>query len=208
MAKKLMRTPMVVAVAAFAGLALAGAIAIAQPTVRPAAVQKAPTAAVAPTAYGFTFDGLITDRIPLEAYKGKVILVVNTATQCGFKAQLGELQTLYTEFAPAGLVIVGVPSGDFLNQEYDDAKKIAEVCRLNYGVSFPMASKSHVKGAEALPFYQWAHATLGDSAVPQWNFHKILIGRDGRPISAFGTRVSPVSPEFKAAIQAALAAHA
>lgn len=189
--------------AAVLGLGLAAG-ALAQPAAPPARTQ----AAVAPTAYGFTFDGLITDRIPLEAYRGKVILVVNTATQCGFKAQLGELQTLYTEFSPAGLVVVGVPSGDFLNQEYDDAKKIAEVCRLNYGVNFPMAAKSHVKGAEALPFYQWAHATLGDSAVPQWNYHKILIGRDGRPIRAFGTRVSPVSPEFKAAIQQALAARA
>ena len=197
MARKLTRRPITLALAALAGFALA-AVATAQPA-RPA---------VAPTAYGLTFDGLITDHVALQSYAGKVILVVNTASHCGYTPQYAGLQALYTELAPQGLVIVGVPSGDFHEQELGTAKEIAAFCRLNYGVTFPMAAKYHVIGAEAHPFYRWAQASLGESAVPRWNFHKILIGRDGRAIAAFPSATKPDDPAFRAAVQAALAAHA
>ena len=195
-----------VAVAALSlGLALglvAPTGAIGQPVVPPS---HAPGPSHVPaTAYALSFDGLMTDYIPLRAYSGKVLLVVNTASRCGFRAQLGELQALYTEFGPAGLVVIGVPSGDFMNQEFAAAKEIADFCQLNYGVTFPMAARSSVIGDHAHPFDRWAQAALGDSAVPRWNFHKVLVGRDGRAIAAFPTRTSPSSPEFRAAIQAAL----
>ena len=197
MAQKLTRRPIAMALAALAGFALA-AVATAQPA-RPAA---------APTAYGLAFDGLITDHVALQSYAGKVILVVNTASRCGYTPQYAGLQALYTELGGRGLVVVGVPSGDFGEQELGAAKDIAEFCRLNYGVTFPMAAKYHVIGAETHPFYRWAQASLGDSAVPRWNFHKILIGRDGRAIAAFPSATKPDDPAFRAAVQAALAAHA
>ena len=203
MAKKRMRAPMVLAVAAFAGLALAAVAASAQPAT-PVAAHAAPAAA--PTAYGITFDGLITDHVALQSYAGNVILVVNTASRCGFTPQYAGLQALYSEFSPRGLVIVGVPSGDFREQELGTAKEIAEFCRLNYGVTFPMAAKYHVIGAGAHPFYRWAQASRGDSAAPRWNFHKILIGRDGHALAAFPSATKPDDPAFRAAVLAALAA--
>ena len=157
-----------------------------------------------PTAYGLKFEGLTTAEIPLQAYAGKVILVVNTASQCGYTRQYDGLQKLYTELAPQGLVIIGVPSNDFGGQEPGSAKQIAQFCRMNFGVTFPMAAKSVVTGAQAHPFYRWALGTLGPSAAPQWNFHKILIGRDGRAIAAFPSAVTPDSPVLRARIQAAL----
>lgn len=164
----------------------------------------APTAADRTTAYQFNFDGLMTPHVPMTAFRGEVVLVVNTASRCGFTPQYEGLQQIYNEYHGRGFEIVGVPSNDFAGQEPGTAQEIADFCRLNYGVTFPMAARADVIGAHRHPFYQWAEAGLGHAAVPQWNFHKILIGRDGRLITAFPTRTTPTSAEVRAAIEAAL----
>lgn len=164
------------------------------------AAHAAPAVAAVQSAHGFTFEGLTGGTIPLAAYKGKVVLVVNTASKCGFTPQYEGLQKLYDARKGQDFVIVGVPSGDFGGQELGSSKEIAAFCKLNYGVTFPMATKQHVVGAQAHPFYKWARMSLGPAAEPKWNFHKILIGKDGKVVAAFGSRVAPDSPELAAAI--------
>jgi glutathione peroxidase len=156
------------------------------------------------TAYQFVFNGLFTDRVPLSAFEGEVVMVVNTASRCGFTPQYEGLQEIFTEYHDQGFVIVGVPANNFMGQEPGSAEEIQEFCTLNYGVTFPMAAKTDVVGAHAHPFYQWAQAQLGEAAVPKWNFHKLLIGRDGHLIAAFPTNTEPTSDEVRNAIAAAL----
>lgn len=164
-----------------------------------------PVAAADPsTAYQFGFTGLWTDQVPMTAFEGDVILVVNTASRCGFTPQYEGLQQLYDDYQERGFEIVGVPSNNFAGQEPGSAQEIQDFCTLNYGVTFPMAGKTEVIGAQRHPFYAWAESQIGESAVPQWNFHKILIGRDGRIIRAFPTRTEPTSDEVRSAIQEAL----
>ncbi len=158
------------------------------------------------TAYQFEFAGLWTDRLPMTAFEGEVVLVVNTASECGFTPQYEGLQAIFDEYNERGFEVVGVPANNFNGQEPGSAAEIQEFCTLNYGVTFPMAAKTDVIGEARHPFYAWAETQLGDSAVPGWNFHKLLIGRDGRLIAAFGTRVEPTADEIRTAIEAALAA--
>ncbi|MEO1310241.1 MAG: glutathione peroxidase [Pseudomonadota bacterium] len=155
-------------------------------------------------AHRFAFDGLMGGALPLAALKGRAVLVVNTASECGFTPQYEGLQALYDERAGDGLVVIGVPSNDFGGQEPGSAKEIAKFCAVNYGVTFPMAAKSDVTGGDAHPFYQWAVETLGAGATPKWNFHKILIGTDGEAVAAFPSSVRPNDPKLKAAIDGAL----
>lgn len=192
-----MRAMMAAAVLAMA--ALAGAAPALAEKGKPAA------AATAKSAYDFSFDGLTGGTIPLSAYKGKVVLVVNTASKCGFTPQYEGLQKLYDARKAQDFIIIGVPSGDFAGQELTSSKEIAEFCKLNYGVTFPMATKQHVVGKAAHPFYAWALASLGPAAEPKWNFHKILIGKDGKVVAAFGSRTAPESAEIAAAIAKAQA---
>lgn len=152
------------------------------------------------------FDGLMGGKINLADYRGKVVLVVNTASQCGYTGQYAGLETLWRSRQRDGLVIVGVPSNDFGGQEPGSATEIKKFCELNYGVTFPMAAKYTVRGASAHPFYLNAIRVLGAKAEPKWNFHKILIGKDGRPIAAFASAVTPQSSELSQAITTALAA--
>lgn len=172
-----------------------------------AAILPGPVGAQPPqTAAGFVFAPLMGARdIALGDYAGKVVLVVNTASQCGYTPQYEGLEALYRRRAGEGLVVIGVPSNDFGAQEPGSAREIARFCRLNYGVTFPMAAKARVVGDDALPFYRWAHTTLGESAVPRWNFHKILIGRDGRLIAAFPSAERPDGANLSAALDRALA---
>ena len=173
--------------------------------VAPARAVPPPSAAAADTAYQFTFEGLMTDALPLSAYGGKVLLVVNTASQCGYTPQYAGLQRLYDAYRGRGLVIVGVPSNDFGGQEPGSAMEIRRFCKANYGVTFPMAAKVDVVGPHAHPFYRWAISKLGPAAQPQWNFHKILVDRRGRPIAAFPSRVTPedLRPQIEKALAAA-----
>ncbi len=173
--------------------------------------QRARFAAAAPVAgqeaaYQFEFTGLWTDRVPMTAFDGEVVLVVNTASRCGFTPQYEGLQEIYAEYHDQGFEVLGVPSNNFMGQEPGSAEEIQEFCSLNYGVTFPMAGKTEVVGDARHPFYAWAETQLGEAAVPGWNFHKLLIGRDGRLIAAFPTRTEPTSEEVRAAITQALAA--
>lgn len=158
------------------------------------------------TAYRFAFDGLSTPTVPMTAFEGDVVLVVNTASKCGYAPQYEGLQTLYEEYGERGFAVLGVPSGDFRDQELETAEEIREFCTLNFGVTFPMAGRSHVLGDDAHPLYAWAREQMGEAAVPTWNFHKLLIDREGRLIAAFPTATEPTADEVRAAIEGALQA--
>lgn len=147
--------------------------------------------AMAQNAYDFSFEGLDGQRIELSAYKGKPVMVVNTASQCGFTPQYRQLEELYKKYSEKGLVVIGVPSNDFGGQEAGTNDEIRHFCQLNYGITFPMASKQIVKGDNAHPFYIWARDMLGDGGTPRWNFHKYLIGRDGRLLDYFASAIRP-----------------
>ena len=137
-----------------------------------------------------------------EAYSGKVLLVVNTASKCGNTPQYDGLEKLYDQYGEEGLVVLGFPSNDFMGQEPGTEEQIEEFCRLTYGVEFPMFEKTSVKKDNADPFY----VALADAAgtYPTWNFHKYLIGRDGTLISEFSPRTQPYDDKLVAAIEQAL----
>jgi glutathione peroxidase len=156
------------------------------------------------TAYAFSFPALAGSDIRLAEFAGKPLLVVNTASLCGFTPQYAGLQELWTEFHGRGLTIIGVPSNDFGGQEPGGATEIAETAHHQYGVTFPMAAKATVKGPDAHPFYKWA-ADARPKDVPRWNFHKYLIGRDGYIAEAFPQTVEPSDTRVKTAIARALA---
>jgi glutathione peroxidase len=157
------------------------------------------------TAYAFTFPALAGGDIKLADYTGHPVMVVNTASLCGFTPQYAGLQQLWSEFHDRGLVIVGVPSNDFGGQEPGGAKEISETAQHQYGVTFPMAAKAVVKGPDAHPFYRWA-ATARPKDVPRWNFHKYLVGRDGYLADVFPESVDPLDTRIKTAVARALAA--
>lgn len=144
------------------------------------------------SAYDFSFTSLSGGKaIPLSDYRGKVLLIVNTASQCGFTSQYEALEALYKKYKDRGLVVIGVPSNDFGNQEPASGEEIAHFCKLNFGVSFPMTSKQALSGQDAHPFYAWARETLGFGTAPVWNFHKYLVDRDGRLVTYFYSTTSP-----------------
>ena len=152
-------------------------------------------------AYDFSFNSLVGhEPIPLIAYRGKVILVVNTASQCGFTKQYAGLEKLYKTYKEQGLVIIGVPSNDFGKQEPGSPDEIAAF----YGVTFPITAKEVVKGKSAHPFYQWAKKKLGFGTAPKWNFHKYLISREGELIDYFNSMTAPDSKKIVDAIEKAL----
>jgi glutathione peroxidase len=157
------------------------------------------------TAFAFSFSGLDGTVIRLADYAGKPILVVNTASQCGFTPQFAGLQELWTRFHDRGLMIVGVPSNDFGGQEPGGAKEIAETANDHYGVKFPIAAKAVVKGTQAHPFFKWAAAERPRD-LPKWNFHKYLIGDDGRIAAVFATEVEPTDTRVVTAIAKELSA--
>jgi glutathione peroxidase len=156
------------------------------------------------TAYTFSFGGLAGGSISLADYAGRPILIVNTASLCGFTPQYAGLQELWTEFGARGLMIIGVPSNDFGGQEPGGATEIAETAQHQYGVTFPISAKAVVKGPNAHPFYKWA-AEARPKDVPRWNFHKYLIGRDGYIAEVFPESVEPSDTRVKTAIARALA---
>ena len=149
------------------------------------------------TLYDFTASTLTGQTQDLSAYRGKVVLVVNTASKCGFTPQFGGLEKLYTTHADAGLVVLGFPSDQFAHQEFDDAGEIAEFCQLNYGVTFPMFAKTDVNGKDAHPVFQWLRSEsgglLGDAI--KWNFTKFLVDREGRVVRRYAPTVDPADIE-------------
>jgi glutathione peroxidase len=153
-----------------------------------------------PTAYAFSFNGLDGGSLRLADHAGKPILIVNTASLCGYTPQYTGLQQLWTRYRDRGLLIIGVPSNDFGGQEPGGAAEINKTAHNEYGVSFPLAAKVDVKGSAAHPFYKWA-ALEKPGEAPRWNFHKYLIGKDGRIAAVFATQVEPTDPRVIAAIE-------
>ena len=152
------------------------------------------------TAYVFSFAALDGGALRLADFAGKPILVVNTASQCGFTPQYAGLQQLWTRFHDRGLMMIAVPSNDFGGQEPGGAADIHETANHVYGVTFPIAEKAVVRGANPHPFYKWA-ASERPLETPRWNFHKYLIGRDGHIAAAFPSEVEPTDPRVIAAIE-------
>lgn len=148
----------------------------------------------------------LQDEAPQDLcqFAGKVVLIVNTASYCGFTGQYEGLEALYARYQARGLVVLGFPSNDFGQQEPGAAKQIADLCFNTYGVKFPMFSKIRVVGATRHPLYAGLAKAAGE--VPQWNFHKYLVGRDGRVIGQFASSVEPLNPRLVAAIDKALQA--
>lgn len=144
------------------------------------------------SAHQFTFEGLRGGDLPLSQYAGRPLLVVNTASKCGFTPQYKGLEALFEAYGGRGLAIVGVPSNDFAGQEPGTADEIAEFCEINYGVTFPLAAKVPVTGSEAHPFFKWI-AEARPFARPRWNFHKYLFDGQGRLVEAAASFTSPQS---------------
>ena len=173
---------------------------LAPPTVGSAAMPTTPPS----TAYDFDFVAIDGQPLPLKQFVGKAVLVVNTASMCGYTPQYADLQALWEEYRDRGLVVLGVPSNDFGGQEPGGAEQIKDFCAVNFAVDFPMTDKQAVTGAQAHPFYQWARQKLGSAAVPRWNFHKYLVAPDGRLADWFPTSTSPKSERVVKAVQAVL----
>ncbi len=190
--------------AAAAAFCFAAAL-LAAPPARAASPAAAP-AAGCPALLNYTFPRL-QDESPqsLCQYAGKVVLVVNTASYCGFTPQYKGLEAMYAKYGPQGLVVLGFPSNDFGQQEPGSGKQIADFCYNTYGVKFPMFSKTEVVGPRTAPLFMALAQATGQR--PTWNFHKYLIGRDGRVIASFDSEVTPDSPTLVAGVEKALAAH-
>jgi len=157
-------------------------------------------------AHAFSFTTIEGKTLPMSGYKGKAVLVVNTASACGFTPQYKGLEALWKAYKDKGLIVLGVPSNDFGAQEPGSESEIKEFCEMRYGVDFPLTSKVHVTGSAAHPLYQWIAKELGEGGAPRWNFHKYLIGKDGSIAGAFNSKVAPEGAELKQAIDAALTA--
>jgi glutathione peroxidase len=153
-------------------------------------------------AWDFEFPAIDGGSLDFRAFAGHVLLVVNTASFCGYTYQYDGLRKLHEARAGDGLTVIGVPSQDF-NQESPDNKTVKTFCETQYGIDFPLAGVSHVKGRSAAPFYAWVHETV--SWEPNWNFNKVLIGRDGRIAGTFGSGDEPDGRKLSSAIVAALA---
>jgi glutathione peroxidase len=165
----------------------------------------APSKSVTGSAYDFALPGIDGKPLKLASWRGKVLLIVNTASFCGYTKQYAGLQELWTRYEKAGLVVLGVPSNDFGDQEPKSEGEIKLFCQGAFGVTFPLTSKQVVAGPEAHPFYKWAAEAMGRAGLPNWNFHKYLIGRDGRLLRSFSTRLPPTSDEVTRWIEKALA---
>ena len=155
--------------------------------------------------FGFRLTAIEGGPLDLAQFRGRPMLVVNTASFCGFTPQYAGLQRLHNRLSPRGLVVLGVPSNDF-QQESADAARIKAFCEASFGVEFPMAMPAQVRGPRAAPLFAWLAAHGG--GPPRWNFHKYLVARDGRRVQGFATPVEPDAPVLLRAIEAALASPA
>lgn len=165
---------------------------------------NAPTFAEDKSLHDFSFTSIDGEPMPMKQFEGKVVLLVNTASKCGYTPQFAGLQELWTKYQDKGLVVVGVPSGNFKEQELATGEEIKEFCSINYGVNFPLAEKNNVIGDDAHPLYKWLKAQLGSESRPKWNFHKYLIDSKGNPVTFFPTKVKPMSAEVLEKIDSVL----
>ena len=153
------------------------------------------------SAHAFTFKSLEGKPLPLAQFAGKPMVIVNTASKCGFTPQYEGLEALWQAKRDKGLVVLGVPSNDFAGQEPGSASEIKSFCQVRFGVDFPLTEKVHVKGAEAHPLFQWIGAKGGFLAKPHWNFYKYLIGPDGQFVDWFSSITTPGSGRFTRAVE-------
>lgn len=189
--------PLTALLAAAALLSGCGAPARSEPAAPPSTQET-------PSMSATQFTSINGKPLDLTALGAKAILVVNTASKCGFTPQYKGLQALYEDKKDEGLIIVGVPSNDFGAQEPGTEDEVKTFCEINYGVTFPLTKKYAVKGASQHPFFAGAVAALGSEAEPAWNFHKILVKGDGTPIKAYNSKVRPDDKALLADIEAAL----
>lgn len=153
------------------------------------------------SAYNFEFKSLAEGTpLPLSQFRGRVLLIVNVASHCHFTPQYTELERLYRTYKNQGFVLLGVPSGDFGDQEKASGSEIARFCRLNYSITFPMTQKEHVRFEQAHPFYKWAREQFGFFGQPFWNFHKYLIDHQGNLVDFFYSTTPPMSYRIRSKI--------
>ena len=153
--------------------------------------------------YDFKINDISGEVINFKDFKNKVILLVNTASYCGFTKQYTDLQNLWEKYKTQGLIVLGIPSDSF-NQEKKANKEVKEFCEVNFNISFPLSEITNVKGENAHPVFKWAKESFGNSAVPKWNFHKILINKDGQIIDTFASFTSPMSSKIIKKIEKSL----
>ncbi len=154
--------------------------------------------------FDFTIDNINDDKLELSTFKDNTVLLVNVASNCGFTNQYSDLQSLYIKYKEKGFVVLGVPSNQFGGQEPGSNNEIKDFCESNFDITFPMTAKYDVKGNSAHEIYQWAKENFGNSAVPKWNFHKILIGKDGKIIDTFASFTNPLSKKIIEKIEKSL----
>jgi glutathione peroxidase len=153
------------------------------------------------TVHKFEFRSIDGKPLPLNKFEGHPLLIVNTASECGYTPQYKGLQSLWSKYQQRGLVVLGVPSNDFGGQEPGDESQIKQFCDAQYNVDFPMTSKISVLGGDAHPFYRWIESEFGEAAAPRWNFHKYLIAPDGSLAGMWPSDVDPQSDEIVDAIK-------
>ena len=146
-------------------------------------------------AYDYRFNGIDGNQIKLSDFRNKVIVVVNVASRCGYTPQYKDLQTLYNNYKDRNLIIIGVPTNNF-KQEPGTNDQIKDFCETNFGITFPMTEKINVIGNNSHPFYKWAKEDFGIGAIPKWNFHKIVIGKNGKVVDTFASFTKPTSKKF------------
>ena len=146
--------------------------------------------------YDLKIKSITGDELNIAEMKGKTILLVNVASKCGFTKQYDELQQLYDNFKDKGLIVIGIPSNQFGGQEPGSESEIKNFCETNFDITFPMTSKYNVKGKNAHPIYLWAKESYGNSTVPKWNFHKILINKEGKVEDTFVSFTNPLSKKI------------
>jgi glutathione peroxidase len=156
------------------------------------------------TAYDFSFRSIDGGALPLTDFKGKALLVVNVASQCGLTPQYSGLEALWKARSGDGLVVLGVPCNDFGQQEPGSEAEVKTFCETKFAIDFPMTAKEHVIGADAHPLYKWLVKELGEDAAPRWNFHKYLFNRDGTIAGTFGSRTPPDDAAMNGEINKAL----
>jgi glutathione peroxidase len=153
--------------------------------------------------YDFSIESITGEKINLKDYKNRVVLVVNTASYCGFTKQYAELQELWDLYKEKGLIVLGVPSNSF-NQEKNNNKDVKEFCEVNFNINFPLTTITEVKGKNSHELFKWAKENYGSSAEPKWNFHKILINKDGKVEDTFASFTKPLSKKLIKAIESIL----
>jgi glutathione peroxidase len=152
-------------------------------------------------AYDFTFKDLDGSPLSLAEFKDKVIVVVNVASQCGFTSQYEDMQMIYEKYQSKGIIMLGIPSNDFGQQEPGSNEEIKNFCEAKFGITFPMTEKVSVKGNQAHPFYIWAKNNYGSAAISKWNFHKIIIDKYGKVADTFSSITNPSSKKFRKVIE-------